>query len=1582
MISTAKEAATQPLPQDLPSTPGRIEPGRPFPITIPPMIPRSELPSDQAVVDIRAHKIEKVADTGAGICINLSYENDKAMLEAWPECPACDSEPYSKLLPIIASLCEQKKHEQAQRLCNNLLDKIVNDSDRLPGVAHYLQKISLLCALNTMHPETWAPLEVLARLSANSCEDFIQWLLLIAKSAACGTVTLAQSKRVELSCYRQAADAGSQEARLLLVKQLLLSGPEKSPPFLLDEARRLLSAMANSDTSKLPEPTDEQEKVLLKLVRALEHKPSYDRKALASELISSKSTDIQPLAPMLYLCPEFGEVNASAAKVIITQVQASLQEKTREETKVASMVCDFWVAECARESSSQRYLRLLKKLSDSGFPSAQQRLLEYHLQNSSSRTVMNLSGTILLHVNEWFYLCPDLNYVLYTIGETASKDKLSVSARASQEHQFDLLKLKQSRLWSIMLKAASDHCHTDARFSYLYKELSPCTDEITRPRSASATLKIPEAVSVSLKAGKYSQDPQVLVLQHFVEMLCRGEADDTLIDNAMTQDKFTTLYRMVLLKSCTSKLMPVPIMKMLLETAKSHPEALERWFLSPEIETLKSQIFTVSNRLGQEEALIFILELAKSSVLVNPHHYIYLLLGDYLLTKGDTAAAKLYFTKYNECEKKGSEKVDIPKRLLEHRRIYVPLPDTFRRFNEFGRKTTLPAEAQYTFRELLSLRNAITGDKNPVLLNRWINDAIFFIHLSAHGISYNQFSTLVGQIKVDTRLFQQLDKQLIEQTLLIVRQEISFLEKSTTSKQEEASSIYNPLRWFNGGPDREPGKSDPFHFKMARSFEHFSTRHRISHELETCQTPEKAIEVLSGALTRPYLDPVELAIRMPRQLKGCPKSHFRQAKEVLNHLDRKLELEIAISNKEAKKTLTYLITAMESYALTHPDRSKELSEDIERIYISQVLASPMTISHEMQHGAFSPEASFFKSLSTQFSSLDEKLNYITQYLKYNPYAVSQWLIAIKSAGINKEEEASITQFCESVGKNQISFSTFIKLYLLDGDYLPILQQYVKQKKRSVEDKFVLISQAIVMNAVKKTEALTLVNLLPGKSVEKSTLLIMLADTQVEFDQYFLQAQASLDENQLKHSPCRYYGAAGWTCLQLGNPVKAFELITKDHSYPKSAHIKSASAILSWVHHGSQDTLVQEGLRDAAKEYHIQSQCRLLDWLLAHEPAQEATKLMKLQCYRFLMSPSIFDCKERLLYQGVLLYTGTGCQVDQEAGLAKVREALLHTVSSIPAIRLVYLQDNGHLPGSIVTGINLFEQIAIHMDNLTRDQATELFMSLPAEFIDKLTSRLRSFTDENPSIANKYQAAANTLENIRKGLGYQTIKSEQDKEITLLEQSIIASSTEKTDTQSLPERLAKLKKMQGAQFPAFKDDDLLLIVSSMPLDSKSHSDLAMELYNAFSTEQQKVACTLRLADLYFPAQESLSQRTWVISTLCQMIPSQITVSSENTGSLLRLISLYPDQGIVPGAWLSCLDAPGPDMKVWERFLLEHDYITPSRNPKLYSCYFQRAEKPAVECAERVFDALPLLDIQLFAQALQATKEDSTSRNFFF
>ena len=292
-----------------------------------------------------------------------------------------------------------------------------------------------------------------------------------------------------------------------------------------------------------------------------------------------------------------------------------------------------------------------------------------------------------------------------------------------------------------------------------------------------------------------------------------------------------------------------------------------------------------------------------------------------------------------------------------------------------------------------------------------------------------------------------------------------------------------------------------------------------------------------------------------------------------------------------------------------------------------------------------------------------------------------------------------------------------------------------------------------------------------------------------------------------------------------------------------------------------------------------AQCRLVDWHIEHPISPKVAKSL---CYRYLMMPSVFHTHERLLYQGVVLVIGLGCQQDVEKGKDFMMQAL-KSESCIPKLRLVQLLTtvtNSELKLSFENNdlLSLARQLKESKDNVQ-----ELLMCVPVKERISIVELLRKESNKSNRLTrsegNDFQFAADAL------------LFEQE----LLDELKLISEDERSLFQphKVIEWLSTLKRCQKERFPDVNQTILLNLIKLIPITTDNLM-LMESLINSIKDEKEK---TKVLRHILFSRSHQLEMNKLgtSIGGLVNCLPSDFSLSDTD---LPRL------RTIIIAAWSDC------------------------------------------------------------------------------
>ena len=382
-------------------------------------------------------------------------------------------------------------------------------------------------------------------------EEYIQLALAAARASHFGSESIGHASRFgkfpfhPLYYYRRAADCGSTEARIELLKTSLFPADNDEFPILLSEVISVLQAIPD-----YPEPKDECEQVLADMALLLSHPADADeqRHDIARRWYASSNDRIRCLSPALFLEPAFGQPKPETAREIINLLQEDDSPLRVDDDKQGLR---FWQAIADLHSGYPEEAQAqLEELAQSHFPLAVQARLTDHMKQARWDEAYSLSYSMTSNLPMIEHQYPDLGRIMI---ECAIRHMRSLPGISDAEKASGVAAIIYNN--SVFKNAHITQSHREGRATALWGSLVNRSHLETLSAQA-GRLKMDHLAPVidAVENCPHSSDPEWMVFKHYLTFIKTGQADDQIIAQAMGINPKTTLYRMITLDHCTSSM--------------------------------------------------------------------------------------------------------------------------------------------------------------------------------------------------------------------------------------------------------------------------------------------------------------------------------------------------------------------------------------------------------------------------------------------------------------------------------------------------------------------------------------------------------------------------------------------------------------------------------------------------------------------------------------------------------------------------------------------------------------------------------------------------------------------------------------------------------------------------------------------------------------------------------------------------------------------------------------------------------------------------------------------------------------------
>ncbi|WP_062264868.1 hypothetical protein [Endozoicomonas arenosclerae] len=1417
-----------------------------------------------------------------------SFNLDKSAqcLSSTPELPETDNVQLKKLLPVVERCFAQGKFENAISFAEKQLKMTEGHAEELKKVIQYLETIIFLSKLNLGQHEC------LARLPSENREEFIFWHLEIAKAAANSASPINSSRDLELLCLRRAADAGSPKAKLDLSAQLLLPAKEKAFAFQFDEALKWMCSLPCQEIERLKPLTNDQ--TVVKHIADFLSSPSEEnRDHLASLLMTHEDPNVRQLAPMLYLKEIFGDIDTEKADSTLKSLEKDCAAKGTKTGDSARFLFDYWTAECNWVKGDEHLAeKTLNKLSRNDFAPAQQRLAELYLVSGTPQQREILLVSLLKpEMKPWIRFCPDLAYALYLCSR-----KLPESTQMQRHDQVQLM------------STCLSHCHSDARARELYPL---CKDSIRsvddwRAAGTAEAKPFPERALALLEDWQYSCDPQTLVFTHLVQVNNHGSGDEALIESALSSDRLATLYRLASLNHCSASLSKEAVFEELLKTVGRKSHLLKRWH--HEHAFFNSFWYDLKNHYSYfslaETSLHLALAIA-SDLGISPKDYghIYESLSKLALEQGDTAAFKNFSRQYQAANQSdrmrrrhAHSKQEDRKDPQDHRVLLGELPLHYSELCKMQVVTHHPLDAPIKGQELLRIFESLKDEQNPAILKVWLDKTQSLFTYSSRHIDREIFLKLIKAMDTLIVRTHSLTQNHLSCAQTILEKRLAELDRQSMTLSKEASELEQKAVQCFGPLAR---RNELYHFKLPSSFPNPCHQHAMERSLESEQPPAQVLRVAEQCLQYEDSDPLALTLRAIAHLSSVPRRLEAQTRQLLTQLLEKIKDQQQKFEKLEHELKGQQLQGLCSYIEEHEgEDTSALAEDLEVRLTEETEQAADSLAKSMHMGLHKKDKAFFSKLhQSSQTSLQAHVNYLVSTLMEEPAMAAEWIRALHAQGVHTLTPQESEQIIENHSGHQKPLARLIVTFL-NGD--PCKEYVLGQaKNKSVKDreKIKLLCLSLGLGVLSKEEARPLVKHFSPGAPERASLRAWVANDKNELP---TEQQCILASERFAPD---IYLTMGSRLVEFRDFSSAYNALLKKSTYSKTTG-PYLLAMLAWHHLKPENTktdIVAE-LCQSAERLHVEAQCRLLDWCLLNPDTDSGVKS---ECYRYLIAPFIGHTEERGLYQGIAQYTGTGFRANEEAGLAKMRQAISEG-SFLPAARLILLIEKDCLPASLHQELKPAYSLAQQLTDIP----DALALSLPPADIALLINHLKACISADASQALLMGKAITQLEETLarwqgispKPLAIKAAPVEdhakilrEKKEQDLIRQLTLSVYKPGSDKKQIPCLLHQLKVLQGDAYPGFSEKACAKLIEHLPLDSEESSERAIELFSSVqsvSVKQEIMEGCLGdfLLDCFLLPEAPLPDCRR--KALVHMLPENLEVDSSFSDALLKLADALP------------------------------------------------------------------------------------------
>ena len=1226
-----------------------------------------------------------------------------------------------------------------------LVVNTLSDKPEAENFVRYLNTVIFLCHI--MQDITF-----FLYLPANNSEDFINWLLDIANAASQETDDLPASSRLMLFCWRWAADAGDQSARLCLVKVLLFRQlchdmPLPNVHFFPVEASRYLADMAQDDTP-LPIPTNDQESAINKMVELIRSRNTADfvrKKEKLTDLFRKESRhEIQLLIPFICTNDAFGSPEYDKANKFLKRFRNPC--KGKQTGSSIDDVHQFWrlragIPVCG--SPAGDVVEALDQLARRGF------LAAIHLLGKLSLTHEDILhkyiASFIRSSKPHFLDYPSLVYsfLAYNLGQARVHIKATNSQGVNSTGHKVLLDVEMVHNAIQMCDNLMIQADPEMRDLFLYRELSAIFREgnLQQINKASAPL-LPEPVARVLIASRYTQDPAALVYLHCVQVLQHGEGDEKLIETAEQKNALSTYVHMLMMSDATTTMDNVVQVNRLLDIPGIQVQDFLKWKNHPGMPALLGQLRAceVLCRKPVQCSLLCIdlcgvMDLQKKET---GRHLV--VLAREKILQDDLAGARKYCAQAQSLEDSSQRSMGLYEVPTDYQTRRPGLPEYYQQLLSAGTKSEHPLEVRCRFNLLMSVWEKMRENKDPSLWLAWAVKAFSFIRYSHYHVSPEMCQKIItccnSAIEKQYALSIELGSAALNRLMIIGRgvsnkrtsERIAFLIFQAAGNIDEMARL----------PDFRP------------NYRACIEQHHIVAKVQTAKSTDDVIKYLKSLAPEHTFDPPTLIrLLIPWFESAIPESYDKDCQAMLSILHRKLDRQISLFEDTKINLECQLMWAVHIYCHEFVGNFNKTMNDIamtmERQKTALFIKFPEYVVR-CKDDKITEESSLFFWVDTLNAFKNE--------------SAEEFKSLLMAVGKSCHPRVVLRLFCNDIITKRQCVSRLEQLQT-ENKYLKRLCKFLicqinnqsKEMKSFIRENmrkatldnaektmwlwYAYESTLITADVLNKQMAC-----LPRDSSHYLFIKLLLGDGCVNrlMNLTLFPRIMLLDRH--------YQDAVGFKLFSLGRLDDAADMWSAKYqsAYPL--------AMLAWHHDiqpRTQSVDIEQQLLAAAKDAQVKAQCELIHWLMKRQKEGEEIndRQVAVAC-RFVHTPNPMAGGESILYQGITQYIGFGCDVDLKAGMEKIQEALNEDPLAV-SLRLYDLKEQGLfvLPDDPPTDYLLrYAQALSERDhdpfNRRDNYPANLLLSYGRNKLQKLLASLRDGAS-SPSAHPAYQKAADRLD---------------------------------------------------------------------------------------------------------------------------------------------------------------------------------------------------------------------------------------------
>ena len=1577
-----------------------------------------------------------------------------------PDRPARFESELAKISRLYKQGDTEKALHRAAMLCDDTLKTPENDD-----AIQYLNTIIFFCyAMQDMSACLCLP--------ADNSEEFINGLLSIADIARQNTADLPASSKLALYCWRWAADAGSQKARYWLAKALLFAGSchdisATDLHFFPAEASKYLVDMAE-DGTPLPEATNDQEIAIHKMVALLRLRNTDCFDQAKNELIGwcfeQASPVVQLLSIFIYTVGIFGTADYGKGRECLKRCHALLAGD--KPGSPIQNICRFWYIECTTDgdmSSNTDSTNALFQLATEGFLTAAYYLSELVIAHKC--LPFGYITPFIEHIDQDYLKYPYLAYSLSDCyferiersgDENKTSDKQEERSLQSGIGHKTMVKQKQKQkqkrrctqshnaVSKTERKARAHEETMDSNVSTLMNTAAHQGNpvirdiilhaEIARIFTATHLKEIKtnplpcEAVRMAvqiLNKSRYTQDPAIFVYLHCIHVILDVEDEQDLIETALRKNVLSSCFHMLAMSDATVTMDNAVLVDKLMDIPDIKAQDFLIWKACPGFNSFLRQLSICAPRCRKpEQCLLLYMALSRATGRSDRDSVESLFdLAREKERQNDLEQADHYYQQIRDLKRLSQQERETCRVRPDYQVRRPDLPDYYQQLLSTGTSTVHPLAIRYRFNRLMSVRERMEENTDPVLWDTWVQKVIRFIAYSHWHTTPDMCQKLMdccsqAMARQHTLSLQRLDDA--NQRLTDLERTVAGNSTITKSldpasracqlqmKQTPADSS-RPLPEASSGIDKI-AKLPDLEFGFFDHIEH----HHIIPAIQAAGSIGEVIKHCKQLSVEHRFDSTVLVRLVAPWFESAPAKNASDILEILSLLRDKLNEQMQQPDKILSYAKCHLMWKANYYCENFQGSADQIMHKIiektEKDKTDLFIHECETVL-ETRKDTFSEEPELFFWANHAHTSLEEFhfRCFLTKIRSYHPRV----LLKIFFRGNDQERKQCISRFRSIMDedKHLAYFSEFFMCQLngQENEMMSFLNRSLKTIAISDDDKAILLWYAYESSLITDDFLAKQIMNLNKQSSRYSFLMFLCHDKHVMPSNKcrVFSHIMSLD----RHSQDAY----GFKLFSQGRLDDAASVWSKcQAAYPL--------AMLAWHHDiqpRTQPVDIEKQLQAAAQKGQVKAQCELIHWLMKRQKeGEEINDCQASVACRFVHMPCPMAGGESILYQGITQYRGFGCEADPEAGKQKIQEAL-DKDPLVVALRLYDLKEQGlfALPDDPPTDYLLrYAQALSERDhdpyNRRDNYPANLLLSYGKNRLQRVLVSLRDRAGSGPSAHPAYQTAADRLgswlDQWQDVAASSTRAPAKTLEVTAcmkkdVEQVLNRATEDNWQTATLREISELTRKLRSGSKTGLdveSQEELYNLLDAMPLTSRElaeHADTIVDYISRSDLITEIV--TNWMMKLYFgsdPEKAFLTER--IVKALPAALPLTIAVENkddigneeeaenkegiENKGNVvnkenvMRFLELLIQYQPMPEAVRYLWDTLSTEDRA--HLLLQGLPDGIDKNPMMYQRHVETVQSPDSVLVDGIWRALkPASDARLIQATLTAliTQESS-------